>query len=307
MAPPVRSETCRWRCSPLSPIREKDDFPGGVRDRGVLSLSGSPRAAGLAPGRAEARRACLRFSRRTGYYSASELAELAGVSNATVSRFVRRLGYASYEEARRHARTEKVSGSRLYLGHVAAETPEDPIAYAEADIGNVRRTLAALDPAGVELLAQAILSARKVWIAGFRAANPLAMYLLWQLTQVKEEIMAIPGGGQTVGEHLASVRAGDVFILFGLRRRVVMLDTVLAAVQRSGARVAYITDESVTRRAEAEWHFRCLTTSPGPLFSHVGAMALLNMIANRTIDAAAEHGRERLNAIESLNDLLGEL
>jgi DNA-binding MurR/RpiR family transcriptional regulator len=44
-------------------------------------------------------------------YSASELAGLADVSNATVSRFVRRLGYASYDDARRHARLEKASGS----------------------------------------------------------------------------------------------------------------------------------------------------------------------------------------------------
>lgn len=240
-------------------------------------------------------------------YSASELADLAGVSNATVSRFVRRLGYASYEEARRHARTEKESGSRLYLGHVAADTPEDPAAYAQADMTNVRRTLAAIDPAGVERLAQAVLSVRKVWIAGYRAANPLAAYLLWQLMQVREEIVAIPGGGQTMGEHLASVGAGDVFILFGLRRRVAALDSILAAAQRAGARVAYITDEGVTQRAEVEWHFRCLTASPGPLFSHVGVMALLNLIANRTIDAAAERGRERLHRIEALNDLLGEL
>ena len=45
-------------------------------------------------------------------YSASELAALAGVSNATVTRFVRRLGYKSYEDARRDARDEASSGSR---------------------------------------------------------------------------------------------------------------------------------------------------------------------------------------------------
>ena len=37
-------------------------------------------------------------------YSAQELAALAHVSKATVSRFVQRLGYENYEEARRHAR-----------------------------------------------------------------------------------------------------------------------------------------------------------------------------------------------------------
>src|SRR6478736_10073993 len=48
-------------------------------------------------------------------YSAQELAALAHVSKATVSRFVQRLGYDNYEEARRHARADKQTGSRLFL------------------------------------------------------------------------------------------------------------------------------------------------------------------------------------------------
>ncbi|RVN61034.1 MurR/RpiR family transcriptional regulator, partial [Sinorhizobium meliloti] len=48
-------------------------------------------------------------------YSAQELAALAHVSKATVSRFVQRLGYENYEEARRHARADKQTGSRLFL------------------------------------------------------------------------------------------------------------------------------------------------------------------------------------------------
>jgi len=35
--------------------------------------------------------------------------------NATVTRFVRRLGYATYENARKHVRSEKNAGSPLLL------------------------------------------------------------------------------------------------------------------------------------------------------------------------------------------------
>lgn len=44
-------------------------------------------------------------------YSASELASLANVSNATVTRFIRRLGYSNYEAARKQVRSEKKAGS----------------------------------------------------------------------------------------------------------------------------------------------------------------------------------------------------
>lgn len=240
-------------------------------------------------------------------YSASELADLAGVSNATVSRFVRRLGYGSYEEARRHAREEQASGSRLYLGDVRAPASDDPRAYAESDIRNLHQTLDGLEQGAVERLAAALLAARKVWIVGFRAAAPLAHYLNWQLVQVLETTAAIPRSGETLGEHLASIRRDDVVILFGLRRRVAQTEAILAAALGAGARVAYITDEGVGPRADVDWHIRCRTGSPGPLFSHVSVMGVLNLVANRTIAAAGETGRRRLAAIESANDSLGEL
>ena len=57
----------------------------------------------------------LDFPGNLSSYSASELARLTGVSNASVTRFVRRLGYESYDEARRHAREAGSSGAPLYL------------------------------------------------------------------------------------------------------------------------------------------------------------------------------------------------
>ncbi len=240
-------------------------------------------------------------------YSASELADLADVSNATVSRFVRRLGYSSYEEARRHARREKATGSRLYLGDAKVAAPHDPLAYAETDMRNVQRTLEAVEAEEIDRLVAALLGARKVWVVGFRAGAPLAQYLQWQLLQVIENCVAVPGKGQTMGEYLAGLQPHDVVILFGLRRRVALLDALLTGIDRSGSKLAFITDEGAPIRKGADWHLRCSTESSGPLFSHVGVMALLNLIANRTIDAAAEAGRKRLAAIEASNDLLGEL
>lgn len=241
-------------------------------------------------------------------YSASELAALAGVSNATVTRFVRRLGYDSFEDARRHAREDRATGSRLYLAHAGDGPPPEGMArLVEGDIDNLRQTFAGIAPYEVDSLAQALLAARKVWVIGFRAGHPLALYLQWQLTQVIEQIVAIPGGGQTMGEHLASLGPQDVAVVFGLRRRVAQNGALIDAIGQSGARLAYVTDEGVARLDAAAWHFRCQTQSGGPLFSHVAVMGLCNVIANRTIEAAGAAGRARLKRIERANDSLAEL
>ncbi|WP_407492991.1 MurR/RpiR family transcriptional regulator [Pseudooceanicola sp. MF1-13] len=240
-------------------------------------------------------------------YSASELAELAQVSNATVTRFVRRLGYASYEDARRDARAESLSGSRLYLQQSDDPSDSDPDSFLNVDIRNIRDTMEHLTNDDIDAVAQAILAARRVWCVGFRAANPLANYLQWQILQAVDDSVAVPGGGQTMGEHIARTLPSDVVIVFGLRRRVADLDAILESFINTGATVFYITDEGVTENRNVARHFRCATQSSGPLFSHVGVMALINIVANRTIELASESGRKKLRAIESFNEALGEL
>jgi DNA-binding MurR/RpiR family transcriptional regulator len=241
-------------------------------------------------------------------YDAQELARLANVSKATVSRFVRRLDYANYDEARRHAREEQRSGSRLFLSHPGDANPEAPLLAAiEQGKANLDQTFTTIPQAEIDALARAMLGARKTWIVGFRASHPIADYLRWQMTQVMENVVSIPGGGETLGEHLASVAAEDCVILFGLRRRIAGTEALLDYLAASRAALCYVTDEGVEPDRRARWHFRCHTASTGPLFNHVSVMALCHLLVTRAIDLAGPGGRARLRRIEAANDTLGEL
>ncbi len=241
-------------------------------------------------------------------YSGSELADLAHVSKATVSRFVKRLGYQSYEEARRHARAEKQTGSRLFLGTASpGQSTPSVAAHVAQSVSNLEATFVAISDAQVDAVVQAMLGARKVWLIGFRSSHPFASYLQWQLTQVIENIVAIPGAGQTLGEHLVSMAPQDMAIVFGLRRRVARMDLLLEQIRRSKAPWLYITDEGVSFQAGATWHFRCHSLAPGPLFNHVTVAAVCHLLANRAIEMADTAGRTRLRGIETLNDALEEL
>lgn len=248
------------------------------------------------------------FPGEVASYSAQELAALAHVSKATVSRFIQRLGYDNYEEARRHARADKQTGSRLFLATSADTAGEQSVtAHVAQGVANIEATFLAISETQINAASAALLKARKVWVIGFRASHSFATYLQWQLTQVIENISAIPGGGQTLGEHLVSFTADDVVIVFGLRRRIALMDALLGQVERSGARLLYITDEGVPFLSQAEWHFRCQTLAPGPLFNHVSVMALCHLLTTRCIETAGVTGRNRLRGIEALNDALEEL
>jgi DNA-binding MurR/RpiR family transcriptional regulator len=241
-------------------------------------------------------------------YSGSELADLAHVSKATVSRFVKRLGYNSYDEARRDARAEKQTGSRLFLGTAAdGGSVQAVAAHVAQGVSNLEATFISITDAQIDAVTRAMLGARKVWLIGFRSSHAFATYLQWQLTQVIENVVAIPGAGQTLGEHLVSFTENDLVVFFGLRRRVARTDLLLEQVRHSRAQLLYITDEGVPFQPGATWHFRCQSLAPGPLFNHVAVTAVCHLLATRAIEMAASAGRVRLRGIETLNDALEEL
>jgi DNA-binding MurR/RpiR family transcriptional regulator len=241
-------------------------------------------------------------------YSAQELAALAHVSKATVTRFIQHLGYETYEEARRHARAEKQTGSRLFLATATdASTAQSMQAHVAQSMANLEATFLSISDGQITAVTDAMMAARKVWVIGFRSSHPFASYLQWQLTQVIEDIVAVPAAGQTLGEHFVSLREDDVVVFFALRRRTAQADAILTQVRKSKAKLLYVTDEGAPFDTRATWHMQCQTFAPGPLFNHTALMALCHLLITRCLEKAGTEGRKRLRNIEALNESLEEL
>lgn len=240
-------------------------------------------------------------------YSATELATLAGVSNATVTRFIKRLGYELFEDARRHVREEKEAGSPIFLASRSAGVESHFSAHLARSQENLQRTMARLNQAEVDRIAKALLGARKVWVTGFRSSQSFASYFRWQIFQVKEDIHVVPNAGDTLGQYAASMTRQDVVVVFGLRRRPVGLRDVVTQMVKSGAKVLYITDEQVSRHSDVTWHIHCHCASDSPLDDHVAVIGICHLLTSRVLELAGPRERERLAAIEANYDALHEL
>lgn len=229
------------------------------------------------------------------------------MSNATVTRLVRRLGYTTFDAARRHVREEKNSGSPLFLAGRPGGSPGTVLdEHLTQGIENLRWTFARLAEMDTPAMAQSMLSARKVWLTGFRSSQSMATYLRMQLFQVKEAVQVFPSPGGTFGESIASMGPADMVVVFGLRRRPARLRTILAQLIQTGAAVLYITDEKVARHAGVRWHLQCACASTHPLDNHAAVLALCHALVNKVIELSGHAGRERLAAIEARHDALGE-
>lgn len=249
----------------------------------------------------------LDFPGEMASYDAQELARLAGVSKATVSRFVRRLGFPSYEQARRTAREEARTGSRLYLGHAEAGDFTNLSAQIEEERSNLEWTYRRLSVPALDALSSRILSSRKVWVLGQRISQNFAGYLGWQLMKLAEDVTSIPRAGETLGEYIATMQPEDCVIVFALRRRAAGTDAVIDEILKRGSALALISDEGMATRADVPWHFQCQTGTNGPQFNHSTVLALCHQIMLRTSAAAGPAGRAGLRRAEEINERIGAL
>lgn len=250
----------------------------------------------------------LDFPGELAAYTAQELAQFAQVSAPTVSRFIKRLGYSSYEEARRHVRRARQSGSALYMVRPGDSAPE---AFVQAHVLQAQANIAALAPtlpaARIEALAQALPGARRVWMIGFRTSYAFVNYLYLQIYQVCPQASLVPHSGQTMAEHLAAIQPSDLVIIIGMARRPKNFPAILQALRNSGAQVAYISDDGEPVQGGLGWHLRCPTAGPGPLYNHLALMLLLQILASRVVELSGTAERRHLALIEDLHRDLDEL
>ena len=252
--------------------------------------------------------AILNFPGQIAGYTATEIARLSGVSNATVTRFVRKIGYASFEEARQAVRAEQSAGTALFRVHGDSPPASDRLArHLDQVRSNLDRSFAGFDPQELAALVEAMSGARRLWIVGFRAAQPFARYLAWQVMQVRADVGTLPRDGETLAESLASIGADDCVIVYALRRPARTTEDVVRCLADTGATVALIGDLSELGTWPARFRLYCTTTGAGVLFDHVAVMALSGIIASEMIERSGARGRQRLSRIEDLHDGLNEI
>lgn len=252
--------------------------------------------------------AILHFPGQISSYTATEIAQMAGVSNATVTRFVRKLGYGSFEEARQAVRAEQDAGTALLRVDREGGPPDGRVSrHLDHSQRNLERTLAHLDEAEIGDLVSAMVEADRLWAIGFRAGQPFARYLSWQIMQVRSDVHTLPRDGETLSESLASIRPQDCIVVFALRRPPRQFEALVKVLSETGARTALIGDLPGLVTMPAHWHLPCSTVGAGPLFDHSGVMAVAGLLASSVIERSGAAGRERLAEIESIHDSLDEL
>jgi len=245
-------------------------------------------------------------------YSASELAERAGVSKATTSRLFRRLGYARFTDARREAR----DGGMLWGSPLSIDSEDgSPVDsrdllsdHLNRDLQNLGRTFQSLRPEAIGEAVELLAGARCVWIMGFRNSHALAHYARSVLTTIKPDVRLVPGSALEVAEDLASLSARDAVLAIGLRRRPQLFRRLLALVNRRGVPIVMVTDPTAsTATRHATVVLRCHNWGSAMFDSCASAISVLNLLCSRTAARLGPAARDRLAVIEDIHRDLDDL
>ncbi len=233
-------------------------------------------------------------------YNATEVANLSGVSKATVSRLYRRLGFDGADDLRDHVRSLRGAGVPL-----PSDAPATFADHLEREFANLRAALAGLD---VGPSATLIAGARRVLVIGFRNSYPMALHLRQQLAQARDCVELAPLPGQSLGEELASLSAEDVVVLVGFRRRPESFARVVASVAASRAHSLLLTDASGRRYArQVEQTIECPVDSVSAFDSYAAAASVVSLLASAVLGLRLPAGRDRIARIGANYDELGEL
>ncbi|MGW0533590.1 MurR/RpiR family transcriptional regulator [Streptomyces sp. NPDC003032] len=173
------------------------------------------------------------------FLSSVELAELAGVSQPSVTRFAVALGFDGYPALRRHLRdvapTEAAGGDDLNEYQQAVE----------AEIENLRHLADALaDPSPVERAGRLLAASRPLPVLGLRAAASQAYGFSYFAAKVHPDVRLLDEGGTMLTDRIdAAVRAGATALLcFALPRHPREVVDALAHAREAGLTVITVAD-----------------------------------------------------------------
>ncbi|MGK5500553.1 MurR/RpiR family transcriptional regulator [Streptomyces sp. URMC 125] len=185
------------------------------------------------------------------FLSSVELAELAGVSQPSVTRFAVALGFDGYPALRRHLReAQPVPAADGTGGAGAGAGAEARNAYQQAvhaEIENLRQLAAQLaDPAPVAEAGRLLAASRPLPVLGLRAAAAQARGFAYFAAKVHPDVRLLDEGGSMLADRLdGAVRAGaSALLCFALPRHPRETARALEHARGAGLRIVTVADSA---------------------------------------------------------------
>ena len=232
----------------------------------------------------------------------AELAEAAASGAATVVRLAGKLGYDGFTGLQASVQHSLAGQLRPAAERIREPAATDAIGrHLQLGLDNVTTTLRALEAdALADVVAHLAAHGARVFVLSGDASLGVAHQLTADLHALRDDVELLDGNDVAVRRSVAQLRRSDVLVLVDLRRydRWV-IDAARAAHNRGGWCVA-ITDSLLSPLAAiAERTLTVAAAGGGPFDSHVGTLALMNVLVAGVADRLRSEATQRLDRAEA--------
>ncbi|MEU9252524.1 MurR/RpiR family transcriptional regulator [Streptomyces sp. NPDC048270] len=242
----------------------------------------------------------VRGAAEVPFLSSVELAELAGVSQPSVTRFAVALGFDGYPALRRHLREVAPAERRPDVTHEDAYNEYQQAVQGE--IENLRQLAAMLaDPAPVQEAGRLLAASTPLPVLGLRAASSQARGFAYFAAKVHPDVRLLDEGGSMLDDRIdAAVSAGaSALLCFALPRHPREVVDVLERSRRAGLTVVTVADSAFAPVAR---HSDLLIPAPvgtGLAFDTACAPMLLGRVLLEAMADALPDAQARLEAFDA--------
>ncbi|MBV1853979.1 MurR/RpiR family transcriptional regulator [Catellatospora tritici] len=269
----------------------------GVTSGAAAGVRELVQGARLTPTQRRIARELVHHADTAAYLSAAEVAEMAQVSQPSVTRFAMALGFDGYPALRRRLR-------ELSAGAPVVEDEANDLQRAVRDeMANLNRLADTLaDPAAVHAAAGLLAASRPLPVLGLRAAAPLAGYFGYFAAKIHPEVRVLDSGGTLLIERLeqAADSGARAVLAYALPRYPRELRDALAEARSLGLALVVVTDSPVSPAADfADVALTAAVGSQLVFDLHTAPMVLTMVLLQAMSDIDPAATQRRLEHFES--------
>lgn len=245
---------------------------------------------------------------KVAFMTASRLGTTVGVSESTVVRFATEIGYSGYpalqQAMQEMIRSKMTSVQRLEM--TSSNIPQELLldAVLQQDIDILKRTKENVDREAFYRAADALMSAKRVYVLGAGSSLALATFLSHYLQLVFETVQLVEATSEaSIIQQMIHVGEGDAIIAISFPRYSKKAAKTLKYASGRGAITVAITDSPLSPLARYASHL-LLARSDMVSFvdSLVGPLSVINALIVTVAIRKKEQVGATLQEIESVWD-----
>lgn len=237
-----------------------------------------------------------------GFGTVADLAEAATAGAATVVRLAAKLGFEGFSALQASIQRDLAKQLRPAAERIRELAGDQPITrHRAAELSNVQATLDAVDPDTLDAVVCLLADLdREVLVLAGDAERGIGLQLAMDLGALRPGVGTIGGSDVAVRRQLALAAPGSTLLVIDLRRYERWVLEAFEQGKGAGLTIVALTDGVLSPLAMGAHHaFAISAASVSPFDSHVGTLALCDLLVGQTAERLRASAAERLALVES--------